>query len=132
MSSFRNENTGLAEGLQVGGESGLAHLHGIGKLANAKLGLEQGGKDAHTGLIRKGSAEEDDVIHGFNSGNDDMIAEVPVTSLKILPRFLDWRPKVHPWGSRGSTSGRLMKGGATPTTQLVLASVRPALMIGGR
>ena len=71
------ENPSLAEGLQMRGERRLTHLHGVGKLADAKLALEQRCEDSDASRIGEGSAKEDDIVHGFTSGNDDMIPQVP-------------------------------------------------------
>ena len=74
----RGEDSGLAERLQMGGERRLAYFHRIGELADAELVPEQGGENADASGIGEGLAKEGDIIHGFTSGNDDMIPRFPM------------------------------------------------------
>ena len=73
----RCEDSGLLKCLQVRGKRRLTYLHCIGKLADAQLAFEQRGKDSDAGRIGEGFAKEDDIVHSFISGNDDMIPQVP-------------------------------------------------------
>jgi len=57
----------------------LTHLQGIGKLTDAKPVLEQCRKDSHTSGIGESFAKQDDIVHGFIPGYEDMIAQVPAS-----------------------------------------------------
>lgn len=72
----RRHQSGLADGLQVAGKGGLAHLQSVAELADTELALAKRGEDSHTGRIGKGSGNKHKVVHlchGLISGIDDMI-----------------------------------------------------------